>query len=52
MSSEIVAAALALIGFVITQGILKFIIEPIQDQRRLIGEVASALTVYQKSYTL
>ena len=46
MSSEILAAALALIGFVVTQSILKFVIEPIQEQRRLIGEVARVLSMY------
>jgi hypothetical protein len=42
--SVVAGAALALIGFVLTQGILKFVIEPIQEQRRLIGEVAHALS--------
>lgn len=46
MSLALAGAALALIGFVITQSILKFILEPIQEQRRLIGEVAHALSVY------
>ena len=46
MTSVIIAAALALIAFVITQSILKFVIEPIQEQRKLIGEVANALVVY------
>jgi hypothetical protein len=46
MSDPFTAAVLALIGFVITQGILKFVIEPIQEQRKLIGEVANALVVY------
>lgn len=46
MSSEIIAAATALILFVLTQGLLKFILEPIQDQRKLIGEVSYALLVY------
>jgi hypothetical protein len=42
----------ALVVFVITQSVLLLVMEPVQEQRRLIGEVASALTVYQKSYTL
>jgi hypothetical protein len=46
VSSQIVAAAVALILFVITQGILKFIIEPIHEQKKLIGEVANALLFY------
>jgi len=44
--SALWGAALALIGFVITQYILKFVLEPIQEQRRLIGEVAQALSMY------
>ena len=46
LTSAVIAAALALIGFVITQSILKFVIEPIQEQRRLTGKVAQALVVY------
>jgi hypothetical protein len=46
ITSAVIAAALALIGFVITQSILKFVIEPVQEQRKLIGEVANALVVY------
>jgi hypothetical protein len=46
LSLALAGAALALIGFVITQSILKFILEPIQEQRRLIGEVAHALSIY------
>ena len=42
----------ALVVFVITQSFLKLVLEPIQEQRRLIGEVASALTVYEKSVVL
>ena len=44
--SALWGAALALIGFVITQGVLKFVIEPIQEQRRLIGEVAHELSIH------
>ena len=44
------AAAIALILFVITQGILKFIIEPIQEQKKLIGEVVHALVYYDNAY--
>jgi hypothetical protein len=44
--SALWGAALALIGFVITQGVLKFVIEPIQEQRRLIGEVAHELSMH------
>jgi hypothetical protein len=48
MSSEIIAAATALILFVLTQGFLKFILEPIQEQRKLIGEVSYALLAYNR----
>jgi hypothetical protein len=40
-----VGVILALFVFVITQSILKFVIEPVQDQKRLIGEVAHALSI-------
>ena len=43
MGSELLAAMLALIGFVLTQGFLKFVLEPIQEQRRVIGEIAHLL---------
>jgi hypothetical protein len=46
MTSVLVGAALALIGFVITQSILKFVIEPIHEQRTVIREVANAIVVY------
>jgi hypothetical protein len=44
--SALWGATLVLIGFLITQGILKFVIEPIQEQRRLIGEVAHELSMH------
>jgi hypothetical protein len=50
MNIAIGSAALALIGFVLTQSILKFVIEPIQEQRKLIGEVANAIVVYANVY--
>jgi hypothetical protein len=31
---------------------LKLVLEPIQEQRRLVGEVAAALTVYERAFTL
>ena len=46
MTGAFTGAVLALIVFVITQSILKFIIEPIQDQRKLIGEIANAFVAY------
>ncbi len=49
MTSALAGAALALIGFVITQSLLKFFIEPIQEQRKLIGEVANAFVVHTVS---
>jgi hypothetical protein len=48
----IVTALGAVLVFVITQSFLKLVLEPVQEQRRLIGEVASALTVYEKSFML
>ena len=50
MASALAGAALALIGFVITQSILKFFIEPIQEQRKLVGEVANAFVVHSVSH--
>jgi hypothetical protein len=44
--SAVLSVVIALIVFVITQSILKFVIEPIQEQKRLIGEVAHALSIY------
>lgn len=40
------AAAIALPYFVLGQALLKFVVEPIQDQRRLKGKVAHALHYY------
>jgi hypothetical protein len=48
----IVTALVAVVVFVVTQSFLKLVLEPIQEQRKLIGEVASALTVYEKAFTL
>jgi hypothetical protein len=50
--TALVTALLAILVFVLTQSFLKLFLEPIQEQRRLIGEVATALTVHEKSYTL
>jgi hypothetical protein len=44
--TALTGAAWALIGFLLTQTILKFFIEPILEQRQLIGEVALALSIY------
>jgi hypothetical protein len=52
VAAAIVTALLAVIAFVLTQSYLKLVLEPIQEQRRLIGEVASALTIYERAYTL
>jgi hypothetical protein len=46
MTSAFIAAILAVIVFMITQSILKFVIEPIQEQRKLIGEIANAFVAY------
>ena len=48
----IVAGLVAILVFVLTQSFLMLFLEPIREQKRLIGEVASALTVYEKSFTL
>lgn len=45
MGSELLAAVLAPIGFVLTQGFLKFVLEPMQEQRRVKGEIAHLSTV-------
>jgi hypothetical protein len=52
VSAAILTALLAVVVFVLTQSFLKLVLEPIQDQRTLIGEVASALTLYERAYTL
>jgi hypothetical protein len=44
VGSEILAAVLALIGFVLTQGFLKFVLDPIQEQRQTIGELSHVLS--------
>jgi hypothetical protein len=48
----IVTALLAVLVFVVTQSFLKIILEPIQDQRKLIGEIAHALLFYANVYHL
>ncbi|MCX6705136.1 MAG: hypothetical protein NT162_02250 [Candidatus Woesebacteria bacterium] len=48
-----IAGITTLLGFVvyvIGQVLTKFIIEPIQDQRRIIGEIADALIFYANKY--
>jgi hypothetical protein len=52
VAAAIVTALAAVVVFVLTQSFLKLVLEPIQEQRRLIGEIASALTVYEKSIIL
>lgn len=52
VSTAILTALGAVVVFVATQGILKLVLEPIQEQRRLVGEVAAALTVYERAHTL
>lgn len=46
MMAAVVTAVLALLIFVLTQSFLKLLLEPVQEQRRLIGEVAHALLFY------
>jgi hypothetical protein len=40
----------ALVVFVLTQSFLKLVLEPIQEQKKLIGEVAHALLFYANAY--
>lgn len=42
----LVTALLAVLVFVVGQAVLRFVLEPVQEQRRLIGEVAHALLFY------
>ena len=46
MSAAVAAAVLAVLVFVLTQSFLALVLEPIREQRRLIGEVAHALLFY------
>lgn len=46
MSAAVVAAVLAVLVFVLTQTFLVLVLEPVREQRRLIGEVAHALLFY------
>ncbi len=48
----LVTALLAVVAFVVGQGLLRFVVEPVQEQRRLIGEVAHALLFYANVYHL
>lgn len=44
--TAIITALLAVVVFVVTQSFLKLLLEPIQEQKKLIGEVAHALLFY------
>jgi hypothetical protein len=44
--ATITTALLAVVVFVLTQSFLKLVLEPVQDQRELVGEVAPALLFY------
>jgi hypothetical protein len=46
----LITALLAVVVFVAGQGILRFVVEPIQEQRRLIGGIAHALLYYGNVY--
>lgn len=46
----LVTALLAVLVFVAGQAVLRFVLEPIQEQRKLIGEVAHALLFYANVY--
>jgi hypothetical protein len=46
-----ITAFLAVVTFIGGQALLRFVVEPIQEQRRLIGEVAHALRFYANAYS-
>lgn len=46
LTGAIVTAVLAVLVFVIGQAMLRFVLEPVQEQNKLIGEVAHALLYY------
>jgi hypothetical protein len=46
VGGALLAAILAILVFLVGQAVLRFILEPILEQRRLIGEVAHALLFY------
>lgn len=48
----LITALLAVLAFVAGQALLRFVVEPIQEQRRLIGEVSHALLFYANVYHL
>jgi len=52
VSGALATALLAVLAFVVGQAILRFVVEPIQDQRRVIGEIAYALLFYANVYHL
>jgi hypothetical protein len=52
VATAIATALLAVVVFVLTQGFLKLVLEPLQEQRRMVGEVAAALTIYERAFTL
>jgi len=41
--NTVVAVGIGVAIFVLGQVLLRFLVEPIQEQRRIIGEIASAL---------
>jgi hypothetical protein len=47
-----IGSSVSILVFVVTQSFLKLVLEPVQEQRKLIGEVAAALTVYEKTFSL
>jgi hypothetical protein len=48
----LVTALLAVVAFLAGQAVLRFVVEPIQEQRRLIGDVAHAVLFYANVYHL
>ena len=46
MLAPLIVVIVGVTGFILGQAILKFVLEPIVEQRKLIGEIAAALTEY------
>jgi hypothetical protein len=44
--SDLAGVVVALFACVVARSSLKFVIEPVQDQKRLMGEVAQALSIH------
>jgi hypothetical protein len=47
VETALITAGLGFVAFVVGQFVLKLIVDPIQEQRRIVGEVTHALTYYR-----